>query len=74
MKSKPRIRILAAYYFLLASLFWVSLGLLSIIEGRIQISGTVEGATDVLFMLLVWILPFVIGTYFVFSQRMHLLK
>ena len=71
MKYKARIRVLAAYYFLIAALFWLVLGLFSLIEGEIQISGTIEDGTDVLFMLMIWILPYVLGIYFVFSQRLH---
>ena len=71
MKKIPWLRTLVAYYFVLACLLWLLFGVLTLIYGEVQPSGDIESFGDLLFALLAWILPSLLGLYIVFFQGLH---
>jgi hypothetical protein len=70
MRLRRALRIAAAVYFLLACLMWLALGVLTVVYRQMALSGDVRTPGDWAFMLLGWILPFVVGIYFIFKERL----
>ena len=68
-RYKSCIRPLTAIYLLVVSLIWLTLGVYSLLEGEVILSGSIEDGTDVLLVLAVWIMPFILIIYRVLAQR-----